>query len=128
MAVLGKRKARPEPQEDDTDAEAIFRRHFEARFQPLAETATTSTREPAREDSDDESEWGGLSDDGEDEGFEDQDDGDLDSDESDAAMDEDEAVLEVVDHSVSQAPQAAAMSKREMKAFMVRLLLVLLSL
>ncbi|KOS17918.1 hypothetical protein ESCO_003097 [Escovopsis weberi] len=35
MAVLGKRKA-PEPTISDEDAQEIFRRHFEARFNPLA--------------------------------------------------------------------------------------------
>lgn len=64
MAVLGKRKAAAAPAQES--AEEIFRRHFEARFAPLdgeEATATADDNEVLSDgDDDDESEWGGLSD------------------------------------------------------------------
>lgn len=70
MAVLGKRKARPPPEEDGAapqrNALDVFRRHFEARFEPLTPGRGPSSAEPelggVGDDDDDGSEWGGLSD------------------------------------------------------------------
>ncbi|PTB64368.1 hypothetical protein BBK36DRAFT_1161422 [Trichoderma citrinoviride] len=118
MAVLGKRKATEEPTISTEDAQEIFRRHFEAQFLPLPEAERKAREEEEEEDSDDDSngsdgeggEWGGLS--NEDDGSDDDDD-ELDDDE-----DDDSPTIEVVDHSVSQAPKTSTMSKRELKAFM----------
>ncbi|KAK5990107.1 hypothetical protein PT974_08371 [Cladobotryum mycophilum] len=108
MAILGKRKA-PEPLVSEEDAQAIFRRHFEARFNPLPEADDVKTDDEEDQgdeaDSDGEeknAEWGGLSDD------------EVSSDEDE----EETPAVEVVDHSVSQTPKATTMSKRELKAFM----------
>ncbi|KAK8933028.1 Protein FAF1 [Metarhizium anisopliae] len=64
MAVLGKRKA-PASSISEPDANELLRRHFEARFQPLEERpSNTKSEEQADEgDSDEDSEWGGLSND-----------------------------------------------------------------
>lgn len=74
MAVLGKRKA-PQPSISEEDANEIFRRHFEAQFRPVAEAAPTGAATAGSddedlndsdgqdEDSEEDSEWGGLSDD-----------------------------------------------------------------
>lgn len=69
--ILGKRKAR-EPEQKDIedlgDAQAIFRRHFEAQFKPLP--AAPIRPSPAADEDDDtdseegESEWEGISEDG----------------------------------------------------------------
>jgi hypothetical protein len=119
MAVLGKRKAEPEPVISEEDAAAIFRRHFEAQFAPLPEAEAAKSKfektkheknsndiesEEEEEDTDssrDDDEWGGLSND-------------------DSIQEEEEnPTIEVVDHSSKQPPKPAAMSKRELKAFMV---------
>jgi hypothetical protein len=63
MAVLGKRKA-PGPSIDEQEAQEIFRRHFEAQFNPLPAAGTDKRPvddESDAEQSEDESEWGGLS-------------------------------------------------------------------
>ncbi|KAH7267378.1 uncharacterized protein BKA55DRAFT_684645 [Fusarium redolens] len=118
MAVLGKRKAEPEPVISEEDAAAIFRRHFEAQFAPLPEAEAAKSKfektkheknsndiesEEEEEDTDssrDDDEWGGLSND-------------------DSIQEEEEnPTIEVVDHSSKQPPKPAAMSKRELKAFM----------
>lgn len=143
MAVLGKRKA-PEPSISRDDADDIFRRHFEAQFAPIDASASkrragsgdssaddtddsteenTARRRRRAEgngeddgDDDDDSEWGGLSgDDGE------QLEDELD-DSDDEAEDGQDAAVQVVDYSTSQTPKPTAMSKRELKAFMVRAL------
>lgn len=74
MTVLGKRKA-SKPSISEEEANEIFRRHFEAQFLPLEESATKPPAAPASrsedeegsadedEDESEESEWGGLSDD-----------------------------------------------------------------
>ncbi|KAH6611022.1 hypothetical protein Trco_001042 [Trichoderma cornu-damae] len=120
MAVLGKRKA-PEPTISTEDAQEIFRRHFEAQFLPLPEAGrkVPKVQESDGDDGDGgdgggdgggEEEWGGLS------GDEASDGGGGDGMEE---GDEDDApTIEVVDHSVSQAPETSAMSKRELRAFM----------
>ena len=127
---MGKRKA-AEPAISQEEADAIFRKHFEAQFAPLdsepsAAAKKKKSRQPtasgadsdksdddaAKQSSDNdenaESEWGGLSDD---EGSDDVSDGDED--------DEEVPVVEVIDHSASQTSKPEAMSKRELKAFMV---------
>ncbi|XWW97035.1 hypothetical protein V2A60_005015 [Cordyceps javanica] len=136
MAVLGKRKARESgPSSSDVsalDAEAIFRRHFEAQFEPLDDEkedraararreldddddAIDSDRDGDEEDeegleegSDEDAEWGGLS-------SGDDDDGDGD----DGEEEEEEApIVQVIDHSKPQVPKEPRMSKKELKAFM----------
>ncbi|KAL4726237.1 swr complex subunit [Fusarium chlamydosporum] len=127
MAVLGKRKAKadPEPAISEEDAAAIFRRHFEAQFAPLpdAKEPKVSAKKTKRDeksvgddgdngrgdsdssegdDNEDEDEWGGLS--GEDSGEEEE--------------EEQASAIEVVDHSAKQPSMPATMSKRELKAFM----------
>lgn len=144
MAVLGKRKAAA-PAASEEDANDVFRRYFESQFLPLPGSETTTKRARAAEEEerdDEDEEWGGLSDDGDEE--EEDDDDDCDEEES---QDEDDetidsmrlklthdlrpkiaykepsgpTVVEVVDHSASQPPKPTAMSKRELKAFMVRI-------
>ncbi|KAF5548591.1 swr1-complex 5 [Fusarium napiforme] len=118
MAILGKRKAEPEPLVSQEDAAAIFRRHFEAEFAPLpeAETAESDFKKPKHEGSSndieskeeednnnsdgDDGEWGGL------------------SDEDSVTEEEQNPTIQVVDHSSKQPPKPASMSKRELKAFM----------
>ncbi|TFB05682.1 hypothetical protein CCMA1212_002003 [Trichoderma ghanense] len=141
MAVLGKRKA-PEPTISTEDAQEIFRRHFEAQFLPLpeAERKARGKEEGEEDDSEDDSdrsegeggEWGGLSNDEEGSDDEEDDDDELDEDEDDGRTSNasianaspltdaipDTPTVEVVDHSVSQAPKTSTMSKRELKAFM----------
>ncbi|KAF4343339.1 swr1-complex 5 [Fusarium beomiforme] len=122
MAVLGKRKAQPEPVVSEEDAAAIFRRHFEAQFAPLPEakagkskSSTTkhnkhgrgigSERKEENDASNDsneseDDEWGGIS-------------------EEDSTEEEEKVpAIEVVDHSSKQPSKPTAMSKRELKAFM----------
>ncbi|RBR10867.1 uncharacterized protein FIESC28_09300 [Fusarium coffeatum] len=128
MAVLGKRKADPEPEISQEDAAAIFRRHFEAQFAPLpdAKEPKPSSKKTKRdeesdddddseasddsndeeEDSENENEWGGLSGD------------DSDEEEEEEEEEEQPPVVEVVDHSGKQPAMTATMSKRELKAFM----------
>lgn len=70
MAVLGKRKA-SEQAISDEEAQEIFRRHFEAQFQPLPDVEPeavppSTAHADDTEDEEEESEWGGLSDDAED--------------------------------------------------------------
>ncbi|EFY93359.1 hypothetical protein MAC_00597 [Metarhizium acridum CQMa 102] len=64
MAVLGKRKA-PASSISEPDANELLRRHFEARFQPLEErpSSTKAEQQAAEGDSNEDSEWGGLSND-----------------------------------------------------------------
>ncbi|KAG5925204.1 hypothetical protein E4U42_004456 [Claviceps africana] len=120
MTVPRKRKANPEPSPPGAlDANELLRRHFEARFQPLegrpSETTTRRAdgREPAPSDEEagEEplSEWDGLS--SEEAG----DDDEFSDNESD---DEEAPNVQVVDYSKPHVPNEAAMSKRELKAFM----------
>lgn len=125
MAVLGKRKADAEPTISEEDAAAIFRRHFEAQFAPLpdAEESNSNSKKTKQqgdaddaesddsdrnnnvdEEDEDDEEWGGLS-------------GDDSSEEEEKEV----TVVEVVDHSSKQPSNIATMSKRELKAFMVRI-------
>lgn len=119
---MGVKRKAAEPAIPEEDISEIFRRHFESRFEPLADEPQHS-RQDSDEDDDDAADsdqdndfeedvedeaWGGVSDeDGEDEGEEDEDDDELAT-----------TVIEVVDHSSSGTPQASTMSKRELKAFM----------
>ncbi|CZR40022.1 uncharacterized protein FPRO_04921 [Fusarium proliferatum ET1] len=117
MAILGKRKAEPEPLISQEDAAAIFRRHFEAEFAPLpeAEAAKSKFKKAkhkgssndieSEEDEDnnsdeDDGEWSGL------------------SGEDSVTEEEHSPTIQVVDHSNKQPPKQAVMSKRELKAFM----------
>lgn len=118
MAILGKRKAEPEPLISQEDAAAIFKRHFEAEFAPLpeAEAAKSKFKKAkhkgssndieSEEDEDnnsdgDDGEWSGL------------------SGEDSVTEEEHSPTIQVVDHSNKQPPKQAVMSKRELKAFMV---------
>ncbi|KAJ4860451.1 hypothetical protein T069G_05439 [Trichoderma breve] len=105
MAVLGKRKA-PEPTVSTEDAQEIFRRHFEAQFLPLPEAKRKAKAVEEEDGNEDEDE--------DEDGSEDDDDDDEEEEEDE----DDNPVIEVVDHSVSQAPTTSTMSKRELKAFM----------
>lgn len=66
--VLGKRKARPvdrEPATEPEDAQAIFRRHFEAQFKPLPVAAKPVLAAGSEDETDsdgEDSEWDGISD------------------------------------------------------------------
>ena len=107
-SMLGKRKRRApeaskielreESEESDAselDAQEIFRRHFEAQFKPLPaaqEPSKAAAEEPA-EDSEEASDWDGISDD-------------------------EENGVQVVEHTEAHA-RTAAMSKEELKSFMV---------
>jgi hypothetical protein len=81
----------------DLDAREIFRRHFEAQFKPLPvlRKAAKVVEEAEEDDSEESSSWNGLS---EDEG----------------------RGVQVVEHTDAQS-RMAAMSKDELKAFMVSL-------
>ncbi|KAM3467480.1 Protein FAF1 [Beauveria bassiana D1-5] len=129
MAVLGKRKSRNEAPSDgvsELDAEAIFRRHFEAQFEPLGDEDEAARAQREQDDDDavdsdlnggcddeddgDGNEWGGLSSDEEEQG---------DGAEEYEDEDEDEApTVQVIDHSKPQVPKEPKMSKKELKAFM----------
>ncbi|KAL2752473.1 hypothetical protein ACRALDRAFT_1072402 [Sodiomyces alcalophilus JCM 7366] len=106
-SVLGKRKSRnTEPTISEEEAQAIFRRHFEAQFKPLPEQPKSKIpvvdhdAATDADETDDDSEWGGISD---------EEDGD----------DRSEQSVEVVDHTSSiTLDPTASMSKRELKAFM----------
>lgn len=105
---LGKRKRRAvapgndEAEEEDTaallEAQEVFRRHFEAQFQPLPEVEKVKVVEEEEEEEyddaeeEEESEWDGIS--------------------------EDENEVRVVEHTDSYA-RMAAMSKEQLKSFMV---------
>ncbi|KAJ4424334.1 pre-rRNA processing and 40S ribosomal subunit assembly [Gnomoniopsis sp. IMI 355080] len=147
--VLGKRKRRQvEEVEDDTDAasledaQAIFRRHFEAQFAPLEEKTKAEPgkagkskkmkagadiddgKEDGIEDmrsdseSEDDGEWAGLS------GEDNSDDEESDEEEDlEADTGSESEGVEIVDYSKpapssATALQAAMMSKREMRAYL----------
>jgi hypothetical protein len=110
--TLGKRKRRTaeateDNREDDgegsasleLDAQEIFRRHFEAQFKPLPvvqKTVKEPEEAPPEDESEEDSEWDGIS-------------------------EEEETTVQVVEH-VDAHSQIAAMSKEELKVFMVLLL------
>ncbi|KAM3446189.1 hypothetical protein MY3296_009900 [Beauveria thailandica] len=124
MAVLGKRKSRNDAPSDgvsELDAEAIFRRHFEAQFEPLGDEdkAARAQREQDDDDDDDDDddygdgddgdEWGGFSSDEEERG---------DGAEEDEGEGEAPPTVQIIDHSKPQVPKEPKMSKKELKAFM----------
>ena len=78
----------------ELDAQEIFRRHFEAQFKPLPEVKKPIkyVEELPEDESEEESEWGGITD--------------------------EEDGVQVVEHTDAQA-RTAAMSKEELKKFMV---------
>ncbi|KAG7131652.1 hypothetical protein HYQ45_009793 [Verticillium longisporum] len=101
-SVLVKRKSRKaqEPAISEEEAQAIFRRHFEAQFAPLPETKKPKVAEPKAEEV--------LEDDAE-----------VDSDWDGVSADEAEQAIEVVDHTDSKPHDpTAGMTKRQLKAFM----------
>ena len=145
MTTSGKRKAK-QPSKSEDDANEIFRRHFEAQFEPLtaskrAKDNTTSDKDDEKHEDgglkqnaqagEEENEWGGLSEndnDDEEDGY----DEDLyegmttfrnwcETSNANCIIPDGSNSVEVVDHSISQPSKAATMSKRELKAFMVRL-------
>jgi hypothetical protein len=78
----------------EIDAQELFRRHFEAKFKPLpAVKKVEKVVEETENDSEDESDWDGISED-------------------------EEGAVEVVEHTDAHA-RMALMSKEEVKAFMV---------
>ncbi|KAM0286252.1 hypothetical protein ACHAQH_000980 [Verticillium albo-atrum] len=101
-SVLGKRKSRKaqEPAISEEEAQAIFRRHFEAQFAPLPEAKKSKVVEAEAEeileyDAEVDSDWDGVSD------------------------DEQENAIEVVDHTDAKPHDpTAGMTKRQLKAFM----------
>ncbi|CRK37363.1 hypothetical protein BN1708_001400, partial [Verticillium longisporum] len=101
-SVLGKRKSRKaqEPAISEEEAQAIFRRHFEAQFAPLPETKKSKVAEPEAEEIK-------------------EDDAEVDSDWDGVSEDEAEKPIEVVDHTDSKPHDpTAGMTKRQLKAFM----------
>jgi hypothetical protein len=107
-SMLGKRKRRTpevtreahreESEESDAselDAQEIFRRHFETQFKPLpvAEKSSYPAAEESADESEESSDWNGISENG-------------------------ETTVQVVEHTEAQ-PRTAAMSKEELKSFMV---------
>lgn len=95
-AVKNDVEVRPDPTESsDLDAQEIFRRHFEAKFKPLPTVKKVAkvVEEAPESDSEDESEWDGIS-------------------------EEEGESVEVIEHTDAQV-RMAAMSKQQLKAFMV---------
>lgn len=101
---LGKRKRqtaeavaveKERSQSPELDAQEIFRRHFEAQFQPLpvAPKIAKQVEDVPEDESDEESEWGGIS-------------------------EPVEESVEVIEYSDAQSG-TTTMSKEELKAFMV---------
>lgn len=91
------KKARDVSPSEEDDAQAIFRRHFEAQFKPLpAPKKIVKIVEEVEDESDDRSSWDGIS-------------------------EVEEDAVQVVEHTDVHA-KIALMSKEELKAFMVCLL------
>ena len=90
-----RRSEREESESPELDAQEIFRRHFEAQFKPLPVVQSTATQveNVSEDESSEESEWDGISEPA-------------------------EESVEVIEHSDAQS-RMAAMSKEELKAFMV---------
>lgn len=128
MPVLGKRKAPARSETSPSEAlsaEEIFRRHFEAQFAPIDEDPVAKRQAVAEGDEEADSSEDGVDseeegDDDEDEGEEDDEWGGLSDDE--ISDEEDEVAVEVIDYSTSQ-PKTEAMSKSDLKSFMVSPLL-----
>ena len=80
------------------DLQEIFRRHFEAQFQPLPQSKSTLIAKPTTEHEQpegDESGWEGIS------------------------NDQDDIDIEIVEYTASTAAVKAALTKEELKDFMV---------
>lgn len=107
-SMLGKRKRRApeatkierreESEESDAselDAQEIFRRHFEAQFKPLpaAQISSKPVAKEALDEPEEDSDWDGI-------------------------LDDEENGVQVVEHTEAQV-RTAAMSKEELKSFMV---------
>jgi hypothetical protein len=104
--TLGKRKRRPVEATNNEahntsesfnhDTQEIFRKHFEAQFKPLpaAKIPVKVVEEISEDVSEEESEWGGIS-------------------------DEEGVSVQVIEHTDAET-RMAAMSKEQLKAFMVR--------
>lgn len=90
------RSSSEESEASELDAQEIFRRHFEAQFKPLpvVQKAVQEVEGLSEDEEDEEEEWGGIS-------------------------EPEEGGVEVVEHTDAQT-RMAAMSKEELKAFMVR--------
>ncbi|KAM7192519.1 protein FAF1 [Rhypophila sp. PSN 637] len=126
--MLGKRKARPteEKQQEEEDSAAVaarelLRKHFEARFKPVAAPASASCAAKPKNNKNNADSDSKDSDDYYDD--EDEDD-DMLSDESEeddewGGLSEDETPeVEVVDHTSSQPVNISTMSKKELKAYL----------
>ncbi|KAG5959255.1 hypothetical protein E4U57_000817 [Claviceps arundinis] len=113
MALPRKRKAPSE----EIDANELLRRHFEARFEPLAGAASQPTDQDEPQTGEDDSEWDGLSEEGANDRERENEEG-FSEDDSQDEDDWESSKVEVVDYSKPQAPKESAMTKRELKAFM----------
>ncbi|KAI1842303.1 hypothetical protein JX266_011471 [Neoarthrinium moseri] len=123
--VLGKRKSRSaaaaEPAVSEEEAQAIFRRHFEAQFAPLPDSKPGKSSASADDDSEEEED-----DDRADSILSLSEDEEADGDEWDGLSESDETPeaaaveVEVIDHTKPSTanPLAAALSKREAKAYL----------
>ncbi|KAH8653466.1 hypothetical protein BX600DRAFT_515738 [Xylariales sp. PMI_506] len=111
--VLGKRKSRSaasEPAVSYQEAQDIFRRHFEAQFNPLAGAA--AQRPPPDSDEDEDAEGDGGDDD---------EDDDADGWEGVSDSEDSAPEIEVVEHNTAGPapnPLAAALAKRQARAFL----------
>jgi hypothetical protein len=95
-ATEGYQRAGSDESDDSgLDAQEIFRRHFEAQFKPLPVTQKPAkpVEEEVEDESEDTSDWDGIS-------------------------DNEENVVQVVEHTDAKS-RMAAMSKEELKSFMV---------
>ena len=90
-----RRQQREDSSSSELDAQEIFRRHFEAQFKPLPVSmkAVKVIKEAPEDDSEEESDWDGIS-------------------------DIEETAVQVVEHTEAQS-RMATMSREELKAFMV---------
>lgn len=90
-----------ESDSEELDAQEIFRRHFEAQYAPLpvAPKKAKAAQQTAEDGSEDESDWDGIS-------------------------DVEDGGVQVIEHTEAQS-RMAAMSKEELKSFMVNASLVL---
>ncbi|SPO00503.1 uncharacterized protein DNG_03251 [Cephalotrichum gorgonifer] len=114
-----KRKATTPTDAEEEAARAIFRKHFEAQFEPLPQKSSKAEKKAHDEDEDDEDFDGdsGSDSDG------DEDDGDSSGEDGEewggiSDDDEPEPAVEVVDYSASATSNTALLGKREHKAFM----------
>jgi hypothetical protein len=100
FSTLENEEERPtsdESSSSEVDAQEIFRRHFEAQFKPLPVVRRTVVEVEALEDDESghESEWSGIS-------------------------EAEDGLVEVIEHTDAES-RMAAMSKEELRSFMVRI-------